>query len=220
MPYGRRPPVYRRRRVAIRRRRYSRRYRFNRRYTPRRFSGRTRQPLHNICRTLVGDSIDIGASQQSLAYSFQLSDLPSYTEFVALFQHYRINGIKITFVPPFNVSSVQDNLSSAFTRLPIIHSAPVYDNTAAPSDVNDLVQRSGYRRQVLKRPISFFIKPAMLLQGDDTSFDLTFWKRWVKTSNPSVNYYGYLFLLEAVGSGDSSLVQVYVKYYMQFKGIK
>ena len=218
MPYGRKYPA-RRRRYAVRRGRYRRRYQSRRRYTPRRFSGRTRQPLHNICRTLVGDPININQAN-TLAYSFQLADLPSYTEFQNLFDYYRINAVKITFMPPYNVQSMSDIAGAPGSMLPIVHSAPIYDDTGSPSGPSDLCQRSGYRRQILKRPLSFFVKPALLLSGDDNQFDVTFWKRWIKTSNPIVNYFGYLFWIENANIGSEVDCQVYVKYYMQFKGIK
>ena len=50
-------------------------------------------------------------------FTFALADLPNYTEFTTLFDQYRINAVKLTFIP--RLSSADSNPLATVSAIPL-----------------------------------------------------------------------------------------------------
>lgn len=163
-------------------------------------------------------------------YTFTLSGLQNYTEFTNLFGKYRINGIKITFLP--NYSGVEAgqmvynaaDLKSWFVQ-PRVHT--IIDTsgvaTAQIDSESDMMEFNKVRTiKNPTRPFSIYIpKPCVHLGTANVTTIVGGAPKnmWIDTANYNVVHHGAAIglVLPAGASTGGFGYQVVVKYYMQFK---
>ena len=139
--YPRRRKVYRRKRRAFRRRRYRKRI-------PRSL-GPTR--IYNWKQTV--DLADIqtsaGVSPALFTNQFTLSSLPSFTEFQALFDQFRIKRIKIMYLPPNSIAWTGSTSSQPIGEF---YTVLDFDDATTPGSLNDLLQYQTLKRTYFNKP--------------------------------------------------------------------
>lgn len=119
---------------------------------------------------------------QGLAFSFSLDQLPNYTDFTNLFDHYSIDRIDLVAIPGVNPAQ--------------IYSAPDFDDAVAPTGVADLLERQNCTVQVVG-PNSYqqfrrTIVPRMPMEGGTAAGpQLAPVGTPVDTADPSVQYFGF-----------------------------
>lgn len=206
------------------RRRYKRNYRkrsFKRTYR-KRFNRRTRyskrgQKLYLFKRFCDFGTFTISNTTQTFsAFNFSLDDLPNVTEFTSLYDMYKINCVKITFIPQMNtsVSIGSINNPNASARF---FSAIDYNDGTAPTSVDDLRQyQSAKYTPILRQHKRVIFKPKIL---DSSNYSVS---PWLSTASPSSNYFGLKVAVEAMDSTSTLSMQYKVecKYYMSFKQVK
>lgn len=150
------------------------------------------------------------------SFNFSLNDLPNYSEFTSLYDMYKLNAVKITFLPQMteNVSSGSINNPYANTRF---MSAIDYNDGTPPSSANEIREYQSYKMTpILKRHTRYIRKPKLL---DSNGFSIS---PWMSTAFPSPNYYGLKVAVEPMSS-TSTLTMSYTvecKYYVSFKNVK
>lgn len=87
--------------------------------------------------------------------TFALSQTTQYSQLNTLFDRYKINGVRLRFIPEWNVSDVVGT-----GLLPVIKIAHDYDDVAVPT-VGDIWARRG-KEYRLDKPFSVYIKPKTL----------------------------------------------------------
>lgn len=189
------------------RRRFNRRIRYNKRgqkvYVFKRFCA---LPAISVSNTLgYGGGFD-----------FSLIDLPNYTEFTSLYDQYKLNAVKITFLPQMteNVSLGSVNNPQACSRF---MSAIDYNDSSAPASQDDIRQYQTCKMTpVLKQHRRYIYKPKIL---DSSS---TSRSPWMSTASPSTNYYGIKFYVEPFYSTTTTtmIYNVEAIYYLSFKQVK
>ena len=163
------------------RRRFTRRIRYNKRgqkvYVFKRYCLLPPISVNNV--TGFGGGLD-----------FSLIDLPNYTEFTALYDQYKINAVKVTFLPQIteNVSLGSVNNPQACSRF---MSAIDYNDSSAAGSQDEIRQYQTCKMTpVLKQHRRYIYKPKIL----DTSS--TSRSPWMATSSPSTNYFGLRYFVE------------------------
>jgi len=135
--------------------------------------------------------VNSAAGEQLYAWSFQLSDLPNYTELTSLFDSYRFNWVKCSFMP-----QIQNTLLTTNYGDPSVHTAIDYDSATSGS-VATLQEKDTYRKFNGLRPFQVFIKAprcaSAVYSGAFTSYGEG--PRWIDCSSPSVQHYGMILTL-------------------------
>lgn len=212
MPYYR----YRRRRTTYRRRTgikraYRRRFRARTRYSKR---GQKLYLFKRFCD--YGELSISNALPTFAAYNFSLSDLPNSTEFTSLYDMYKINCVKISFIPQqtqsISIGSINNpNASARF------FSAIDYNDGSAPTSLDDLRQyQSCKMTPILRTHKRVIFKPKIL---DSNGFSIS---PWMSTASPSANYFGLKVAVEPMDSTTTTtmIYTVEAKLYMSFKQVK
>jgi hypothetical protein len=140
-----------------------------------------------IRRDLVAlDGAPTGAGASfGLAISFSLDQLPNYTDFTNLFDHYSIDRIELAAVP--GVATIQ------------IASCLDLDDAVAPTGIADILERQGASvttvgQQSYQQWRRSFV-PRMPIEGPTAGPQMAPLGTKVDTADPSVQYFGYKFWL-------------------------
>lgn len=125
---------------------------------------RERENLTNIVRTCVKDQYANVTAPVALAYSFQLSDLPGYTDFTNLYDRYRILKVEITFSCSWDSSDMtaQSVIGSPNMQLPLCVFAEDWDNVTPPTSIGNIMQHSEAKTFRLKGSQRFVVYPRPL----------------------------------------------------------
>jgi hypothetical protein len=161
--------------------------------------------------------VDLGIISPSVtvetdgAYSFTLNALPDYTEFTALFDNYRIIGVKINFMPLFTDTS-------ATVAYPPIRTAIDYDDSAATTlaqlEEYDSCLAS-YTGQFFQRTLVPRLAVAAYAAGVFTSFAQRTYQ-WIDCASPGVILYGLKYAIPVAGAANQ-VWSVNADYMLQFK---
>lgn len=151
----RRPRTMRRRRI-VRRRTYRNR-RMNRKRSTTHLFKRSFHTTINILKS---------ANTAGCNY-FQLDQLPNYSEFVDLFDQYKVNALKYEFVPRFNsIDQASATGGEFYTAIDRVSNDP-------PSSLNEMLEYQSLRKTPLTRRHVRYFKPgvatAIYANVDDAS---------------------------------------------------
>jgi len=94
-------------------------------------------------------------------FSFLTSNIPaSLSNFFLVWDLFRINSIRVRFVPRWNVNSVN---AVADEGLPQIATVVNYDDFAVPSSYNAILQQGNAKVQIFKSVVSVMTRPHALI---------------------------------------------------------
>lgn len=208
MAYGKRR-TYRRKRT----------YRKKRTYKKKKISNKTHMFKRNV------ELLDVasGTTDTFGAYSFSLADLPDYAEFTNLYDSYRINMVKVSFIPLSNVTvSSSTGASTALTAYSNrLFSAIDKTDAQAVVSMDDLRQYSTVKWSPNGRIHKRLIYPKLTSEvGSSAGKYIVRGKPWCSMSSaPNTEYYGLKWGLE----GSQIATQAYrveATYYLEFKNAK
>lgn len=166
---------------------------------------------------------------KKLAPSF--TDLPNSSEYLVLFDMYKVNGIKVTFHPRNSLVQAPDNQSAGVynNQFYITYAAETeHDYSLIPtgtygaSNYNSFLEKMGskVRTKPMTKPVSLYFKPRVI---DDLGGGINM-KRcpWLNTSMASTILYGaHVWLHDyAFGALNNQQFGVDIQYtfYFQCKG--
>lgn len=180
--------------------------------------------LHHYKRTVELDAIfadPLGHSFGSL--QFTLGQLPNVSEFTALYDQYRINKIKVVFVPA--LSGMDANAPSTQYYMPNLHSVVDYDDATAPTSMAQLFQYPRLKRTRGLRDHKQYFSPAVSVEvyqsGISTSYSAK-WKQWLDLASTSVPHYGVKYGIDPgnPAGGNQWAWRPYVTFYFSCKGVR
>lgn len=147
----------------------------------------------------IGGTDGAGAG---FGYSFKLSEIPNHTEFTALFDQYKIAGIKYRWVinrnPDFGGTVVTNvyntTVQGQYPRIMWVHD---FDSDNAPANFAELQQYPKMKEVYLTpdKPYTkwFFLKPARLDVGFENAANSSYhpqWRGFVDMASDTTPYYG------------------------------
>lgn len=188
------------------------------------------EPQENLAATLdiIYDATGgIWYNTKGQTRTFQLSDVPSYTEFTSLFDSYRIKGVKYQFVPVFNEASVQPTTFATPSDrygLPMINYVIDQDGPLlAPTSENQLLEYATCKRMILDKQKSIYIRNPRVEIAVGTGVTATAAEgkagQWIDCSAPNVEHYGLKYWIPEENLSKSVAIRVYITYYLQFKRV-
>lgn len=182
--------------------------------------------LDNVSASITAAGVQSGISQ---AYQFTLDSLPNYTEFTNLYDMYKINAIKLSFVPTASeyINSTTSSViaQNGFQRF---NSVLDYDDTSVPVSENELLQYATLKNTPGTRPHVRYFKPRILTTVEEivgaTLGSSSTAPRWISCLSPSVEHLGVKIFVPppVAGSaiGAAITYTVYATYYFQCRNTK
>lgn len=153
------------------------------------------------------------------AFSFQLDDIPNYTEFAALYDQYKITGIKLMFIPDQTVS---DSTGSVLTTANFIHVVD-FDDETVPTSTNQLFEYQNVKINNFNRTVIRYFKPSMATGIYNGSAIVTGGNRkagWIDTSVVTIPHYGFKYAMTASTASRLQTFRVYAKFYIKCKNVR
>jgi len=158
------------------------------------------------------------------AYSFQLSDLPNYTEFTNLFDQFKITSITAKFIySQSQASTVVPASTPAYS--PMLYQVIDYnDATALSIPENYLQYQNCYVGNLIKtRSVEFQPKISIATYtGAFTGYGNT--AMWIDTASSGTQHYGLKFYIEPLTSGTGSnligYLTIVLRYNLQFRQVR
>lgn len=170
------------------------------------------------------------ATGYSNSFAFTLSDVRNSSELTALYDQYKITGVKVTFQllnnPDANNQLVSTTTTNATNFYPKLFVSRDYDDLGLET-ANDLRERNTTQVRIL-RPnsvCSFFVRPAVrnqLYLDGVTAANSPMWGQWLDCSSNTVPHYGMKFALDFMGvtTVQDMFIRVEKTYYIQFKNAR
>lgn len=165
-------------------------------------------------------------------FAFRFSDLPSVAEFRALFDLVKLNRIKVVFRPRFNSfegANTTDTVppgvtNQSGTNLHII--ADPYNITSPAglytrANMNTFLENGKVRSYNGNRAIKVYWKPTTFITLDGSAVGKLIPAPWCQCA-ADPQYYGFHAFAQDVNMNGTfgNSWDVFVTYYMQFKGLK
>lgn len=213
--------------MAYRKRTYRRRTRRSRKRVMRKmYRSKRSGGIVNIKRTMVENYLTLTQTWTGAQWQFKLDKLPDYSEFNTVFTQYRINAVKMTFLPLLDGIDSTDQLNQPkYITMPRLYAFVDRDSQPNLSTENAVLQHS--KLKIIRNPLRPFTvycpAPAVSL-GAATSSTVAYSslksKQWIFCDSPSVVHNGVVTggVIPFVGTAGSLAFNVIVTYYMQFKG--
>lgn len=173
--------------------------------------------VHKFNRTIFYNGAISGSTVVDTfgAQYFRLVDIPNYTEFTNLFDMYRIDAVKITFMPRGNSAEVGTNQG-----LVKFFSVIDYDDITTPTAINDLLQYENLKVTNTAKNHSRTIRPKLAKAMYQTAIGTAYGAGtgWVDCANPTVPHYGLKWALQQLPAGTQN-IDIMLKFYMSFKNV-
>lgn len=215
---------YRRRRVARPfRSRRARTGRVSRRVRTARIRRYRRYQVHHFTRHCEKVAL---AGQNSVLYApylsfitFQLSDLPAYSEFTALYDQYKINCVVLSW-KLMNAPEAQGMQYNASNYPEIIYCYD-YDTNAPASTLNQIRERGNCKQKIL-RPNSYMkmvIRPKITTPVFNGALSFAYAVHrpsWIDCTNASVPHFGIQYAIDNF-QNPNYVLTVEAKYYVSFR---
>ena len=183
--------------------------------------------------TIVTDN---GGCQVTGSMIFTLDQLPNYAEFANLFDEYRIDKVKVIFVPNINVNTRADTMGdwdeTQENRISQLGFCANYAGVAAPSSSEELpwLECEGYEQHAWSKPISVTITPKVLNEvyntGAFSNYSAATKSQWIIMANTNAAHYGILwrvydpYLNGLTQPSPNPQGTMYVTYTVSFRGPK
>lgn len=154
--------------------------------------------------------------------SFKLNQLPNYTEFTTLFDQYKINGVKMTWILSSNGHAQIPYPSSNLTNsLPLLYTCIDRDDGSPHATFDEMNQIESLKVKRMDRTISRFCKPMLASSvyggGAFSAYAAPFKNPWVDAGSTNAEYYGLKWAIDPVISTSNVInyrVKVIAKFYI------
>ena len=163
-----------------------------------------------------------GCYQFGFSHFFRLSNVIQSSEFTALFDRYKIVGVRYKIMYMSNMSSV-----SGGTVLPVIHWTTDTDDADVPASLTTLQAKSSCKYKVFgnQQTIKTYIKPMVAENVYSSSISTGYSVKkagWVNSVYPDVQHYGIkVWISNAYSpSGSQQAWTIEPEYILTFKDVQ
>lgn len=162
----------------------------------------------------------VGASMQ-----FKLSSATDFGDFTALFDRYKITGIKLRFLYQSNIANADS--TSGSNSLPLLNYSFDADDAGVPTSLDE-VQRKQYCHQKIlngNKTFSLYIKPRILKEVYASAVSTGYNSApatWLDSAYPNIPHYGVKMWLNNWTPGNTKFNQLTIQptYYFALKDIQ
>lgn len=181
----------------------------------------------------LGVPATAGVHYYSLSLSFDLANVAAYTEFTALFDYYKINGVAFRIFPMFNSVETYQGASSPGGLGCVLHSVIDLDDSnvipASETGVNQMREHRNYKAHNMA-----YIKKGMWTRYLRPKANLGIWdgstivngggvlrSNFIDCARATIPHYGLKMIYELSTSAavaQNLIFKVESKFYLTFKG--
>lgn len=158
-----------------------------------------------------------GVGNEGGAMMFLLSDLPVASEFINLFDQYRIVSVDVHCIPRVNA-----NLSTSPGSISIFHYAKDYTDVTAPTSLDTILQYGDAKRVNVNGVKDFHIKlkpqcantvwSGLTASGYGAAMEGS----WINTASKDVQHYGIKYFWQN-NYTTATNIDAYITYSLEFK---
>lgn len=173
-----------------------------------------------------------GTQQVGFGMVFRLSQAAVTTDLTSLFDNYRIKKVVLRFNPLIN-SAPGDNTALtggtsplSINALPMLHVAPDFDDSNAPTAIETVLQNSYAKSYRLDKPFTITLTPraqsVVTATGATTAGGLAPAGQWFDCQSPDIDHHGLKmwlnhFPINAVRR--TCGIEITPVYYLEFKNV-
>lgn len=167
----------------------------------------------------VNDAGQVAGAEFLFATAFQVADIAAISDFSNTFDLYKIEAVKMTFRPRFNMSTVGAVATNRNGRL---FTAIDYDDSVAPTSVSALRQYSSCKVTNWDEDHVRLIKPKIAIATEIAGGTLTGFassESWLDLASTTVLHFGIKGGVESGAGGQTALQSwaIDLTYYIAFK---
>lgn len=150
----------------------------------------------------IGCFCNGGASSTNTVTPLELSRLPNYTEFVALFDQYQLNAVKFKFIYDRNTSSVNAQLvANLYNGIPTFYGVEDKDDAIPLTTINEYLENEHVKIRRLDKPFSIYVKnPCLAMMAYESAASTGYvrkGKQWVDCADESVDHFAFKWAIDA-----------------------
>lgn len=189
---------------------------------------RFRQPIHRYKRTLNGcydgssvvDLLNLqgGGGPQFYVWQFKLNDLPGISELISLYDQYKINAVKVQFIPQSNIHAFDGE------TIPFFMSVIDYDDSTNLGGINDAYEYESLKTTNAFQYHSRYLKPRFMNLGTNTAgvnVPINARRGWISTAQSSIVHRGVKSVIDTSSDIDVDMwFRVKTTYYLSFRNVK
>lgn len=207
------------RRRAYRRRKVNRLSRYRKRWNRKSRYNKKGQKIYLFKRHVNFDVINVNNIVPTLAgLTFRLNQVPNYTEFTNLYDMYKINGVKMVFIPKQNQSISIGSVNNASPTARFF-TALDYNDATPPTTVDDIREYQSCKFTSVIRTHKRYI-PRPRIQDRGQTYNPG--RPWINCSAPDQEHYGLKLAIEPISSTTTTDMPYSVEcvFYMSFRNVK
>lgn len=178
------------------------------------------------CSRPISYSLDTTTNWVPNSLTFQLSDVINVSDFVNLFDQFKITKVVLTlrWSPRASTYTSTNNLSATGIYNPVLYYYTDHDDDDPVATHEDMleVQRHKSIRIVPQRPIHITVKPAVQSMAYQTAITTAYGPKWNMKLNMDDNtapHYGLKMGVNKLGE-DLGAITMDVKYYFTCYGVQ
>lgn len=180
-----------------------------------------RQPVQYFKRTrFYPASLSVAAAATNFqGVAFTLGDLPDVTDFTALYDQYKILGVKVQWLPRGNSSELATagNISRFFSVID-------RDDDATPSSIDQLCQYESLKVTNSTSLHKRYFKPSVrreIATGLGTTASEVAMSPWIDVTNTNVKHYGCKIAVQGPNAvGTQIFYDAMVTMYLAFRNVR
>jgi len=168
----------------------------------------------SIKRSFQGATIStaMGIASTVGSTAFNLTSLPAYTDFTALFDQYRLVKARIDFLPNITMNTQPGQFS-------LFHMCTDPTDVTIPANTNEVLQYDNHRTVQAYKPFSLTLKPTPSAAYYNTAASSGYGPKagaWIDGKSPGVAHYGLKYSWDCNCSAVTAIVP-YITLWCEFK---
>lgn len=183
---------------------------------------------HTFCRSFhIKEALTslTGIDYIAAGQSNWMAQLPSASEFSALFDQYKIRKVEWTYCPRFTELSQAAASAAVNIALPRFYSAVDQDDATIPTSLNQMMQYANLKGTPFNKPVKITYTPSVSTQvyGSLTTTGYASKKnQWLDINNLDVSHYGHKVWIELnnVNWSNTFKVDVYCRITFECKNLR
>lgn len=190
---------------------------------------RVRQPVQYFKRSvyLSGNIVSSVTSDVFTNQFFALSNVPNNSEFTALYDQYRINGVKVTVIPRGNTAEITASSGASTVyqgQSTGVFSVIDYDDTTPLANINEACQYQNMKMTRATQQHTRYLVPRFNLQGitnqgTGATGSMMNTRGWIDCTQINVPHFGLKWAFQQNVNYNLSY-DVKIDYYLAFKNVR
>lgn len=169
--------------------------------------------IHKFKRTYEATSVSTDGINPSLnAINFSMNDMPGYTELTALFDFYKLTGVKVKWMPNLQTESNSISAINNARNTPIYYAIDRNDSTV-PGSTGEVLENNDHQIAYSYTGFTCWIPSPKFADATSAARG-----GWIATTNPSQNWYGLKVAIPPTGVANT--FTVLVTFYCSCKDAK